>query len=49
VRRPSSFHTVVIVAAFDAGPAIRNANTAPGEAPAWINPAAIGTEAEAQT
>ena len=40
---------VVIVAAFEAGPAIKNANTAPGDAPAWISPAAIGTEADAQT
>ena len=33
VRRPSSFQVVVIVAALVAGPEIKKANAAPGEAP----------------
>ena len=49
VRLPSSFQTVVMVAGLLAGPEIRKANAAPGEAPMWINPAAIGTDADAQT
>ena len=49
VRRPNSFQTVVMVAGLLAGPEIRKASAAPGAAPAWIRPAAIGTEADAQT
>jgi len=38
-----------MVAALVAGPAIRNANAAPGEAPMCMKPAAIGTDAVAHT
>ena len=49
MRRPSTFHTRLSVAALLAGPAMRKAIAAPGDAPRWISPAAIGTEAVAQT
>ena len=47
--RPIISHSVVSVAALVAGPAIKNAIAAPGEAPRCIKPAAIGTEAVAHT
>ena len=49
VRRPISFQIVVIVAALDAGPVIRNTSATPGDAPAANIAAAIGTEAVAHT
>ena len=49
VRPPRAFHMVVNDAALVAGPAIRNARAAPGEPPMCINPAAMGTDAVAQT
>ena len=48
-RAPNSFHTVVNVARLVAGPEMRKARAAPGEAPMCMNPAAIGTLAVAQT
>src|SRR3989339_1998633 len=41
---PSIVHTVDIVAAFDAGPAIKNTRAAPGDKPLSIKAAAIGTD-----
>jgi hypothetical protein len=49
VRRPRTFHRVVNVAAFVAGPAMRKAKTAPNDTPTCSSPAAIGTDAVAQT
>ncbi len=46
---PSVLAINVIVAAFVAGPAIRNTSAAPGEIPFSMSTAAIGTEAVAQT
>ena len=46
---PIDFHKTVIVAAFVAGPAIKNTRTAPGLTPANKSAAAIGTDPVAQT
>ena len=43
------FQTVVIVAAFVAGPVMRNTSAAPGETPFIMSAAAIGTDAVAHT
>jgi len=49
VRRPSIFTSVVIVATFVAGPAIKKTRAAPGLTPAAINAKAIGMEPVEQT
>ena len=46
---PRVFVIKVIVAAFVAGPAIRNTSAAPGDIPFSKSTAAIGTDAVAQT
>ena len=46
---PIRLHIAVIMAAFEAGPAIRNTMAAPGDAPMWMNDAASGIEAVEQT
>ena len=38
-----------LVAAFVAGPVIRNTSAAPGDTPAWMKAAASGTDAVAHT
>ena len=49
VVRPSCFQVTAMVAALVAGPAMRKASTAPGDAPAASSPRPIGIDPVAQT